>query len=88
MFLLKAVLHNWSDEYSVRILTNLRAAAGPDTKLVLMETIIPFTCHDPLEKERNIPGASSRQAPAPLLANFGAVADLGYQADIAASPVV
>lgn len=83
VYLLKQILHDWSDEYCVKILTQLRVAAAPKTKLVLMDSIMPFACHDPgTDIKSGIPGAVPREAPAPLLANFGAVNEMGYNADI------
>jgi hypothetical protein len=39
-YLLKHVLHDWSDENCVRILKNIHAAAKPATKLLLVELIL------------------------------------------------
>lgn len=76
-------MHDWSDEYCVKILTQLKVAAGSNTKLVLMDSIMPFACHDPsADSKTAIPGAVPHEAPAPLLANFGAVNEMGYNADI------
>ena len=78
VFFLKHIMHDWSDQYCVKILKQLRAAATPQTKLVLMDSIMPFACHDASgEDEGNdISGAAPREAPAPLLANFGAVNEM------------
>ena len=82
MFFVKQILHDWSDEYCVKILKNLWEAASSGTKLVLMENLIQFSCHDPsFDKDRVIPGAVPREAPAPLLANYGAL-NVGYNFDI------
>ncbi|KAF5379387.1 hypothetical protein D9615_006601 [Tricholomella constricta] len=84
VFLLKQVTHDWSDEYCVKFLTQLRAAAQPDTKLIIVDSIVPFACRDTSgDDNRGIPGAVPREAPAPLLANYGAVNEMAYNADIA-----
>ncbi|KAF5386809.1 hypothetical protein D9615_002134 [Tricholomella constricta] len=84
LFLLKHILHDWSDEYCVKFLSQLRAVARPDTKLLLIESIIPFACHDPSgDDDQGIPGSVPREAPAPLLANYGAVNGMTYGADMA-----
>ncbi|KAG5641790.1 hypothetical protein DXG03_004194, partial [Asterophora parasitica] len=83
VFLMKHILHDWSDEYVVKILAQLRTIARPDTKLILIEIIIPFACHDPgADDGQGIPGSVPREAPAPLLANYGAVSELSYFLDM------
>ncbi|KAF8069068.1 S-adenosyl-L-methionine-dependent methyltransferase [Lyophyllum atratum] len=83
IFLLKMILHDWSDEYCVKFLSQLRAVAKPDTKLLLIESLVPFACHDPgNDDNKGIPGSVPHEAPAPLLANYGAVNELSYSADI------
>jgi O-methyltransferase domain len=82
IFLLKQIMHDWSDAYCAKILTRLRASAMPSTKLLLLDSIMPFTCHDPsADNDSGIPGAVPKEAPAPLLANFGAVSEMIYCAD-------
>ena len=39
-YLLSTILHDWDDESAVRILRTIRAAAGPDARLVLLESTI------------------------------------------------
>lgn len=41
IYLLKHVIHDWPDEEAVTILRNIRAAAGPRSRIVLVETVIP-----------------------------------------------
>ncbi|KAF8492246.1 S-adenosyl-L-methionine-dependent methyltransferase [Gautieria morchelliformis] len=82
IFLLKQIMHDWSDAYCAKILIRLRASAIPTTKLLILDSIMPFTCHDPsADNDSRIPGAVPKEAPAPLLANFGAVSELIYCAD-------
>ncbi|HEY0543966.1 MAG TPA: methyltransferase [Pyrinomonadaceae bacterium] len=40
-YLLSHVLHNWDDENCRRILRNCRAAMGPQSKLLLIEIVLP-----------------------------------------------
>ncbi|KAJ8079950.1 hypothetical protein PM082_016775 [Marasmius tenuissimus] len=89
IYLLRHVVHNWSDEDSIKILTRLREAAREDTKLILLEIIMPYACRTSnadtgasLDPGTVIPGASAGEAPVPLLANFGAVNEFAYLMDI------
>jgi hypothetical protein len=41
LFVLKSVLHDWDDERAVRLLTNIRAAMRPDSKLVMFTWLMP-----------------------------------------------
>ncbi len=40
-YVLKHIIHDWSDEQALVILRNVRAAAGPGTTLLLLEFVIP-----------------------------------------------
>lgn len=66
VFFMRMILHDWSKEKSVEILTHLRAAAQPSTKLVVFDHIILHACPDPLMPPENVPNA-----PWPMLANLG-----------------
>ncbi|THU80378.1 S-adenosyl-L-methionine-dependent methyltransferase [Dendrothele bispora CBS 962.96] len=81
VYFLKHVLHNWSDEKCINILSRLRESAGESTKLVLMESLIPYACHDAGE-DYAIPSESHIEAPKPLLANFGAANEMGFILDM------
>ncbi|KAJ7223301.1 S-adenosyl-L-methionine-dependent methyltransferase [Mycena pura] len=85
IFLLKQVMHDWSDENCKKILMHLWNAAGPDTRLLLFESIMPLACRDPsADDPTGIPGAAPvSEAPAPLLANYGAASEMVYLADFA-----
>ncbi|EIM90650.1 S-adenosyl-L-methionine-dependent methyltransferase [Stereum hirsutum FP-91666 SS1] len=83
VFLLKIIIHDWSDEFCVKLLARLREAATKDTVLLLIESIMPFACHDSQGDDNyEIPGAVPHEAPAPLLANYGHTNLMGYNADI------
>ena len=79
-------MHDWSDPYASKILSELRKVALPDTQLLIVDNILAYACHDPTyDNNDNIPGAACRDAPAPLLANFGAANELSYAIDMAVS---
>ncbi|KAA1470992.1 S-adenosyl-L-methionine-dependent methyltransferase [Dentipellis sp. KUC8613] len=79
VFLLKQIMHDWSNRYALRILSRLREAASPETQLVIIDSIIPHTC--PAD-EISIPGAKFTTPPAPLLANMGAANTAPYFTDL------
>jgi len=67
VFLLKHITHDWSDSYVKKILQQLRDAAGPNTRLVVMDRIIPFACPVPESHAvAKIPGLLNPQFPWPL----------------------
>ncbi|KAI1787799.1 S-adenosyl-L-methionine-dependent methyltransferase [Ganoderma leucocontextum] len=91
VFLLRHVLHNWRDEDCKRhvllrsMLTRLRAAAGPHTKLLIGDMLLPNACADEAAYE----GAdgSAEKFPfvtkdSPLLPNLGVANLHGYLMDI------
>ncbi len=44
-YLLSTILCNWDDEHAIRILKNCRQAMGPDSKLLVVEILIPPLNH-------------------------------------------
>lgn len=82
--LIKNILHDWSDAYASIILTELRKSASKDTKLVIIDNIMSYACHDSSldDEDGDIAGAAARDAPAPLLANFGAASEASYILDM------
>ncbi|CCM07046.1 uncharacterized protein FIBRA_09366 [Fibroporia radiculosa] len=79
VFLLKQILHDWSDSYAIRILRRLADAANTGTKLVLIENIVPYACRGDVV---HIPGAENQDAPTPLLPNLGQANALVYDYDL------
>ncbi|KAJ3819191.1 hypothetical protein F5880DRAFT_1137749 [Lentinula raphanica] len=90
VFLLRVVLHDWPDAFAQRILLRLREAARPDTKLLIADFVLPLACADNFgsgedEDEiglRDIQGAETMLAPAPLLPNLGKASANGYWMDM------
>lgn len=41
LYLLKSVIHDWSDDLAVRILRNCRGATTPESRLLLIESVVP-----------------------------------------------
>ncbi|KAH8987945.1 S-adenosyl-L-methionine-dependent methyltransferase [Lactarius hatsudake] len=80
VFFLRMVLHNWADEYCIKILKHLRAAAGPKTQLVIVEQLIACACDEPATHE--ISGAELPTPPMPLLPNLGRVLIVGQMLGI------
>lgn len=81
VYLLQQVLHDWSDECCIKILQNLRSAAGPDSLLIVVDCIISHACDDP-EDVKKIPGATFPVPPSPILRNLGAANTLPYMSDL------
>lgn len=77
------ILHDWSDEYSIKILRHLRDAAGPETQLVVVDNIMSYACPASAPANRSdIPGTTSPALPPPLLSNCGLTGSLAYLTDI------
>ncbi|EJD51549.1 O-methyltransferase [Auricularia subglabra TFB-10046 SS5] len=83
VFLMRYIVHDWADSYARRILQKLRDAAGPGTKLVLVEEILAYACAmDGDSLTAAIPGARGAAAPKPLLPNLGIVNLSSYLRDL------
>ncbi|KAF9490909.1 S-adenosyl-L-methionine-dependent methyltransferase [Pleurotus eryngii] len=74
VYYLRHVLHDWPDDDCVKILKNVRKAAGPRSKLLINEFVPRYIVRGGL--------ASDTQAPAPLLPNYGAGNKRLYQQDM------
>ncbi|KAI0049516.1 S-adenosyl-L-methionine-dependent methyltransferase [Auriscalpium vulgare] len=79
VFLIRMILHDWSDDYCVKILRHLRAAATADTRLVVVDQIMSYACDEDTVKD--IPGAVHPPPPAPLLPNLGHASLISYYTD-------
>ncbi|EJD48887.1 S-adenosyl-L-methionine-dependent methyltransferase [Auricularia subglabra TFB-10046 SS5] len=85
VFFLRNILHNWPDAYITRVLRHLRDSATPETKLLIVDRILPYATPGTSCDTSGIQGVETRAAPPPLLANFGratsivSALDLGVQ---------
>jgi C-methyltransferase len=61
-YLLKNIIHDWPDETALHILRNVRAAAGPEATVLLVEFVIP-------KHDRDFPG---KWVDLEMLLNLGA----------------
>ncbi|KAJ7488300.1 O-methyltransferase [Mycena latifolia] len=80
VFLMRYVIHDWANVQAISILTQLREAAKPTTKLVLLEKIVPSVAGE--DELDGIPGSARPQAPPPLLPNWGVASADTYMYDM------
>ncbi|PFH49323.1 hypothetical protein AMATHDRAFT_147951 [Amanita thiersii Skay4041] len=84
VFLCRMVMHDHGRNTAAAILRNLRSAASSDTKLLIVDQIVPYACPDKnaLAIEENIPGAKQPVPPKPLLTNLGKANAIAYLGDL------
>lgn len=83
VFLLRVITHDWADDFVTRILLQLRHAATPTTKLVMVDYILPLACEDDGEEAWVVktlapPGSG-------LLPNLGKASANAFWLDMTAS---
>ncbi|KDQ19530.1 hypothetical protein BOTBODRAFT_636425 [Botryobasidium botryosum FD-172 SS1] len=78
VYILRLIIHDWADEDALRILAPIREACSPDSKIIIGEDLISFTC-PPGDGERSL--VRRTKVPAPLLSNMGLLRE--YLSDIA-----
>ena len=78
--------HGAKPDLCASILRHLRAAAGPTTKLLIVDMVLAHACYDDYDDDGQeaIPGAERSLAPegSPLLANLGRASASGYLLDL------
>lgn len=83
VFILRTIMHDWSDKYANKILTNLRAKATSETRLLVLDSVIDFACPTTVDDiASGVRGAERSQPPAPLLANLGQANVMSYGMDL------
>ncbi|KAI5116033.1 hypothetical protein M0805_002088 [Coniferiporia weirii] len=73
IFMMRMIIHDWSDKYAIRLLRRLREAAGPSTKLIIIDSVLDYACENPNDAAR---------PPRPLLPNMGAANIMPYAVDL------
>ena len=82
-YLLKSIIHDWSDPYASQILKRLREAAEPHTKLLIIDRILPYACRVPEDADMaKVPGYKLEEVPEPLPPNLGAGSSTAYTLDL------
>ena len=67
---MRMILHDWADNYCLQILRLLREAAAPNSRLLIVDSIMSYACED-TTIAKDIPGGSGLVPPEPLLPNWG-----------------
>ncbi|KAG6860183.1 hypothetical protein C0995_014728 [Termitomyces sp. Mi166 len=79
VFLLKNILHDWSDASCINILTHLRAAATPETKLLILDCVMTTLGVDTAID--TISNTQGLRPPAVLSTGFTTVNDMAWTLD-------
>ncbi|KAJ3553407.1 hypothetical protein NM688_g3631 [Phlebia brevispora] len=82
VYMIRYVLHNWSDAYCVKILGRLREVTESTTKLIVHDQILDYLSRDTISVDTSIPGAARPMAQEPLLPYPDAIAGYAYALDI------
>ncbi|CAJ2501645.1 Uu.00g044980.m01.CDS01 [Anthostomella pinea] len=76
VYWLRYILHDWSDDYSIKILTRLRETMTPGSRLLVADQVMGTTCGS------SSPALDVPRAPEPLPANYGHYARYSHQRDL------
>ncbi|KAI8630832.1 S-adenosyl-L-methionine-dependent methyltransferase [Xylariaceae sp. FL1651] len=78
VYWLRYILHDWSDDYCVRILEAIRPAMGPHSRILICDQVMNTT--------RGCPELQA--APAPLPSNWGYYTRYSHQRDLAMMSII
>ncbi|KAF8181637.1 S-adenosyl-L-methionine-dependent methyltransferase [Pholiota molesta] len=81
VYFMRMIMHDWPDSTCTQILKQLRAAAGPETELIIIDSLMDYACSD-ATVDKDIPGMGSKTAPQPLLPNYGHAQLFSYLGDL------
>ncbi|SJL09154.1 uncharacterized protein ARMOST_12530 [Armillaria ostoyae] len=73
VFMCRMIFHDYGKSVAEKILKQLRSAASSNTKLVIIDQIVPYACPNETTQSltSSIKGAGQLPAPPPLLENLG-----------------
>ncbi|MCJ1467792.1 hypothetical protein MMC07_006417 [Pseudocyphellaria aurata] len=72
VYWLRWILHDWSDEYCIQILTSIRQSMTAKSRILICENVMNTTLGCP----------ELKRAPPPLLANYGSYTRYSHQRDL------
>ncbi|KAL9599305.1 MAG: hypothetical protein Q9219_003932 [cf. Caloplaca sp. 3 TL-2023] len=78
IYWLRYIIHDWSDDYCVRILAAIRAAMAPQSRILICDQVMNTT----------LGSAQITPAPAPLPANYGSFTRWSHQRDITMMSII
>ncbi|KAF9631052.1 putative o- protein [Lasiodiplodia theobromae] len=78
VYWLRYIIHDWSDEYCVQILSAIRPSMGPKSRILICDQVMNTTLGTP-----ELPAA-----PAPLPANWGYYMRYSHQRDLAMMSII
>jgi len=83
VYVLRFIIHDWSDVDSITILRHLHDAAGSHSRLLVMDAVVNHACHDlgGIDEEA-VEGAYPPPYPYPLPANGGRVVEYLLNIDL------
>lgn len=77
---MRMILHDWADTYCLQILKLLKDAAAPNSKLLIVDSIMSYACED-TTAAKDIQGGTGLIPPNPLLPNWGHASAFTYMLD-------
>ena len=82
--MLRAIIHDWSDSYATQILNHIREAAAPESKLLVIDRILPYACRVSDSDVQNLKalGIEKENIPDGLPPNLGAGYPTSHAVDL------
>ena len=78
VYWLRYILHDWSDDYCIKILSAIRESMGPNSRVLVCDQVMNTTLGCP----------ELAPAPTPLPANYGYYARYSHQRDLTMMAII